>query len=176
MGVVDGGSGEESPPKDPVREERIALLEHHASQMQAYKIYALSLLAGLFAVAQSLSTLGWGVWVSTTLVWLAGGIVAGGLVFCLGRFMWYGAMVSSTISTPFEMNQSSSSPLMGELEYQIGQATLADAEGKTDAGKKLSRIVRWGIRLGQNRRGLLCFSLGIVAGVMAIRLFVILTS
>jgi hypothetical protein len=137
--------------------------------MQAYKIYALSLLAGLFAVVQSLSTLGWGIWVSTTLMWLAGGIVAGGLFFCLGRFMWYGAMVSATISTPFEMDQSSRSPPMGQLEYQIGRTTLADAQ-------RLSGVVGWMIRLGYNRRVLLCFSLGILAAMMAIRVIMILIS
>lgn len=160
---------------DPVREERIALLEHHASQMQAYKIYAFSLLAGFFAVVQSLSALGWRDWLSTTVVWFVVGIVAGGLFFCLGRFMWYGAMVSKTISTSFKVDQSSAeSTLMGQLEFQIGQSALAGAQAKTE--KKLKRIARWLIRLGQDRLGLLCWSVGILDIVMVIRLMVTVIS
>lgn len=159
---------------DPVREERIALLEHHASQMQAYKIYAFSLLAGFFAVVQSLSALGWRDWLSTTVVWFVVGIVAGGLFFCLGRFMWYGAMVSETITTSFKVDQSSSSTPMGQLEFQIGRSALAGAQAKTE--KKLRRIARWLIRLGYDRLGLLCWAVGILDIVMVIRLMVTVIS
>jgi hypothetical protein len=161
---------------DPVREERIALLEHHASQMQAYKIYALTLVAGFFAVLQSFCALGLGTRDSITLVWVAGGVVAGGLFFCLGRFMWYGAMVSRTITAASEVDQNSKDPLMAQLEVCIGRTALADAQGETLVGRKLNSMVRWLIRLGYNRRRLFACSLVILVAVMLIRIVVILSS
>jgi hypothetical protein len=137
--------------EDHAREERVALLEHHASQMQAYKIYVLTLVAGFFAVLQSFSALGLSTRDTNTLVWSAGGVVLAGSFFSLTRFMWYGTMVSHTMITPFEIDQNSSSPLMAQIQTRITVATLADARGQTEDGRKLNRMLRWMILLGYHR-------------------------
>ena len=161
---------------DPVREERIALLEHHSSQMQAYKIYAFSLIAGFFGVAQLVSALRLTPQVATTLVWLAIGFVAGGLFFCLGRFMWYGAMVSQTIIASLVIDPKSDRPPMYQLENCIGGNVQAVFKGESPVGRKTNSLARWLIGLGYNRLGLLAWSFGILIAVIAIRLAMILAS
>jgi hypothetical protein len=155
---------------DPVREERIALLDHHSSQMQSYKIYALSLIAGFFGVVQSLPMFRLATQVAITLVWLAMGFVAGGLFFCLGRFMWYGTMVTQTINTEIVTDPKSDYPPMFQLERCIGQNALAVAQGESPRGKETNRIVRCLIRLGHDRLALVACSFGILAALIAIRL------
>jgi hypothetical protein len=148
---------------DPVEQARIALLQLHTSQMQAYKIYALTLLAGFFGVLQTLGTLGFAPTLSTTLVWLAGGVVAGGLFFCLGRFMWYGAMVSSTVCTSFtEADLQGAAPLMAQLQRRISSSAYEGWKAKGPA--------RWMIRLGFNRLQLIAWWLGILLFFILIRL------
>jgi len=84
-----------------VQEARIALLEHHTSQMQAYVDRGLTFFAALLgllaAFIQFQGTLHGTV---TLLIFVALGFLCGCILFSLARFARYGMTVSAVVNAP----------------------------------------------------------------------------
>jgi predicted nucleic acid-binding protein len=92
---------------DQVQKARIALLEHHTSQMQGYKYYILTLVLGIFAVldfwsrAQDLAISVFGVNLdSVTVAFIFLGFISGSIFYSVARMVCYGQTVGATTEAP----------------------------------------------------------------------------
>jgi hypothetical protein len=90
-----------------VQRARIALLEHHTSQMQGYKYYILTLVLGIFAVLDfwsrtpSLTISVPGVNLdSATVASILLGFIFGAIFYSFAKFVCYGQTVGATTQAP----------------------------------------------------------------------------
>lgn len=92
---------------EQVQRARIALLEHHTSQMQGYKYYILTLVLGIFAVLDfwsrvpnlAVSVLGVNL-DSVTVASIFLGFISGAIFYSVARVVCYGQTVGATTQAP----------------------------------------------------------------------------
>jgi hypothetical protein len=114
---------------DQVQEARIALLEHHTSQMQAYVDRGLMFFAallGVFAVfVQFQRTLQNTVRLT---IFVGLGFLCGCILFSIARFARYGMTLRAVAHAPLRIKAGDPSTLLGQLDTCIGEWAKQDIE------------------------------------------------
>lgn len=112
---------------DIEQEPRIGLLLYYGSLMNDYKGYILTLLVASFTVV--------GIWVAVlssdllplksymiSIMPIVLGVFVFLIVFCLGRFRWFGKIAESAVRSPLfglSTNTQVNGPLIGQLDRKI---------------------------------------------------------
>jgi hypothetical protein len=152
--------------RDREQKARIALLEHYTSQMQAYKVYVLTILVAFFAGVESLRVLGFvGTFWLKAFVSFGAGFLAAGFFFCLVRFMWYGAFVSYSIWPRVVVDDR---PDADTLMYQL--RTVFQENAKKE---KRNAAATWMVNHG-DKQALLFAVAGVVWFIVSVVVFVVL--
>jgi len=107
-----------------VQEARIALLEHHTSQMQAYVDRGLTFFGAflaLFAVFVQLSSTTSLNPITVMTVFVALGFLCGCMLFSMARFARYGMTVRAVTKAPLIVKENGSKTVLGQLDDCIGE-------------------------------------------------------
>jgi hypothetical protein len=105
------------------QEARTALLEHHASLMQGYKTYVLTLAVGSVALIELWHTICPIFYLR--LLWTLGlGFIVAGVVYCIARFAYLGKLTAySLCAAPSTDPQYAKKPLL----FRLGKGIQAEA-------------------------------------------------
>jgi hypothetical protein len=130
---------------------RIALIEHHTSQMQSYKTHILTaaiLILTVFEVWFRVETPNRGFAVAGIMSVALGAILASAIAF-VARATWFGQLVRSAVHAPMG-TQVSTDSLMGKLDDEITRhAQLKVAEKGTG---RIEQTVKRFTRLGDHTK------------------------
>jgi hypothetical protein len=152
------------------QEARVALLEHHTSQMQGYKIYLLTIAVGSVGLVEAYSRLE--EWIPPhymRLYWpLVLGVMGAGAFYCAARIAWYGALSGKSLLA------SSDKEKTGTLIYQLDQGIsiwardkkereirYKKAYGKDMPAQRDNKIWLGFVNLGYNSRRLVHVTMGL---------------
>jgi len=137
---------------EPIRElqARIALVEHHTSQMQGYKTYILTvaiLILTTFEIWFRVETCHRGFPVNVIMSVALGAILASAIAF-VARSMWYGQLVRSAVRGP-AVTPVSADLLMSQLDQDITHHAQRQVEIRTG---RIDWIVKWFAARGDHRK------------------------
>jgi len=148
-----------------VQKARVALIEHHTSQMQQYKYYMLTLALGFLATLDLWSRAKdfyspWPYVDVLTIVRVVFGLVIALIFYSFARFIWYGKILSSTFIAPLKMWRSEERQYT--LTYHLHQCITEHARKEANRNRY---PLRWLFHLGdkQLRLVITCAVLSLVA-------------
>jgi hypothetical protein len=127
-----------------VQEARIALLEHHTSQMQVYVDRGVTFFGSFLALSAVFAQLSAEVnlnFATVTIVFIALGFLCGCVMFSLARFARYGMTVRAVTKAPLKVKKGGSQTVLGQLDTCIGK--WAEKEIKREAKGKWSKKWTW---------------------------------
>ena len=158
-------------PADKVQEARIVLLDHHTSQMQAYKDYILTLVGILLGLVGILLQLVTGSVKAPTFqamiaAFVTLGFISGAILYSVAKFAWYGQVVGAVSVAPMGKDSKALS-LIGQLGEYIGKYTEKEIEGMARKGRAMA-IWRRLFNLGACESELLGVCLSVWCAVVVI--------
>jgi len=133
-----------------VQKARVALLEHHTSQMQQYKYYMLTLALGFLATldlwsrAKDFSS-PWPYVDTLTIVRVVFGLVTALIFYSFARFIWYGKILSSTFLAPLTWHPEKR---QDTLTYILHQCIAEHARKEANRNRY---PLRWLFHLGDKQ-------------------------
>jgi len=135
---------------DVEQEARIALLQHHTSQMQSYRV---NILTGVVVILMIVE-----VWLRvptsnrtlTLVLIMSGGLgaIIAIIAFYIARIVWYGQLAASTTSVS-KQPQTFDEPLIRQLDRSI--TTHAECEAQRKGERKVDWVLKWLARHGEHR-------------------------
>jgi hypothetical protein len=127
-----------------VQEARIALLEHHTSQMQVYVDRGVTFFGSFLALFAVFAQLSAEVNLNLTtviIVFIALGFLCGCVMFSLARFARYGMTVRAVTKAPSKVKEGGSQTVLGQLDICVGE--WSEEEIKSEAKGEWSKKRTW---------------------------------